>query len=48
VVVNVGALYRLRYVFLILLIVLAAHGAAGLLERLSKSRRRVGEGGVAV
>lgn len=48
VVVNVGALYRLRYVFLILLIVLAAEGAAWLLDRLSKSRRQVGERGVAV
>jgi hypothetical protein len=32
VVVNVGALYRLRYIFLILMIVLAAGGTAQLLD----------------
>lgn len=35
--VNVGALYRLRYVFLFLLIVLAAGGVTQLLERLKKA-----------
>jgi hypothetical protein len=47
VVVNVGALFRLRYVFLILLIILAAEGAAGLLERLSKRPRVLRAGGFA-
>lgn len=36
VVVNIGTLYRLRYVFLILLIIFAAEGAARIFERLSK------------
>jgi len=45
VVVNVGALYRLRYVFLILLIILAAEGAAHILDRLSKKPREIEERG---
>jgi hypothetical protein len=43
VVVNVGALYRLRYVFLILAIILAAEGAAQTLDW-RKKRRVVGNG----
>jgi hypothetical protein len=39
VVVNVGALYRLRYLFLLLLIVLAAGGATRVLELLSAKAR---------
>lgn len=45
VVVNVGSLYRLRYVFLIMLIVLAAGGLSNALRGLSKrqsSRQKVG------
>lgn len=39
VVVNVGALYRLRYPFLVLLVVLAAGGACEVLGRMSKRER---------
>lgn len=45
VVVNVGTLYRLRYVFLIMLIVLAAGGMSNAVKELTKSqsfRQRVG------
>ena len=45
--VNVGALYRLRYVFLMFLIIPAAEGAAHILERLSKRPRGVEERGEA-
>jgi hypothetical protein len=45
VVVNVGTLYRLRYAFLILLIILAAEGAVHIFERLSKQTREVRERG---
>ncbi|HWN09385.1 MAG TPA: hypothetical protein VNO50_09010 [Pyrinomonadaceae bacterium] len=38
VVVNVGALYRLRYVFLILLMILAAEGAVQLWDRFTNER----------
>jgi hypothetical protein len=38
VVVNVGALYRLRYVFLILLIILASEGAAQTLDLCKRKR----------
>jgi hypothetical protein len=38
VVINVGTLYRLRYVFLILLVVLAASGAANIADWLRKRR----------
>lgn len=47
VVVNVGALYRLRYVFLMLLFIPAAEGAARILDRLSKKPREIGERGLA-
>ena len=36
VVVNIGALFRMRYLFLILIIILGAEGAANVLERFSK------------
>ena len=45
VVVNVGTLYRLRYVFLIMLIVLAAEGISHVVEELTSrrsSRQKVG------
>jgi hypothetical protein len=45
VVVNVGTLYRLRYAFLILLIILAAGGAVHVVERLPRRAREVGERG---
>jgi hypothetical protein len=44
VVVNVGTLYRLRYVFLVFLIILAADGAAHAFDRLSKERSGSEEG----
>ena len=47
VVVNVGTLYRLRYVFLILLIIIAAEGAAHIREVLAKKAREVRERDVA-
>jgi hypothetical protein len=47
VVVNIGTLYRLRYVFLILLIILAAGGAARLFDELSKQLREIKESDVA-
>jgi hypothetical protein len=47
VVVNVGTLYRLRYVFLMLLIIPAAEGAAHILDWLSKRSRGIEERGVA-
>ena len=47
VVVNVGTLYRLRYVFLTLLIILAAAGAAHVLARLTKQPRVNRERGMA-
>jgi 4-amino-4-deoxy-L-arabinose transferase-like glycosyltransferase len=47
VVVNIGTLYRLRYVFLILLIILAAGGAARLFDELSKHLREIKESDVA-
>lgn len=47
VVVNVGTLFRLRYVFLMLLIVLAAGGVARLLGRRTEGPREFGERGVA-
>lgn len=47
VVVNVGTLYRLRYVFLMLFIILAAGGVAPILERLKNQRRANREGVVA-
>jgi len=40
VVVNVGALYRLRYVFLILIIIVAARGFTDLIDWLTMERRR--------
>ena len=46
VVINIGTLYRLRYVFLILLIILAAHGAARITGRLSKQPREIKESDV--
>ena len=36
VVVNIGALFRMRYVFLMLIIILGADGAANILDRFSK------------
>ncbi len=47
VVINVGTLFRLRYVFLMLLIIPAAEGAAYILDRLSKKSPAVVERGVA-
>ncbi len=47
VVVNVGTLFRLRYMFLMLLLIPAAEGAARILERLSKKPREIRERGVA-
>jgi hypothetical protein len=46
VVVNVGALYRLRYVFLMLFIILAAEGASRSLDQLSKKLRETRGRGV--
>lgn len=46
VVINIGTLYRLRYVFLMLLIILAANGAARLTNHLSKQSREFEESGV--
>jgi putative peptidoglycan lipid II flippase len=43
VMVNVGALFRLRYVFLIPVIILGAEGALSLLGRLSKKRAKAEE-----
>jgi hypothetical protein len=37
VVVNLGTLYRLRYVFLILIIILAAEGAAHIVDLLKRN-----------
>jgi hypothetical protein len=45
VVINVGTLYRLRYMFLMLLIILAAEGAAYILDQLSKKALEVVERG---
>jgi Dolichyl-phosphate-mannose-protein mannosyltransferase len=45
VVINVGTLFRLRYVFLMLLIIPAAEGAAYILDRLSKKELEVVERG---
>jgi hypothetical protein len=47
VVVNVGTLFRLRYVFLMILIILAGEGAADILDRLSKRRPKIEERGLA-
>lgn len=44
VVANVGTLYRLRYVFLILLIILAARGAAHILDWLTKRQAPMKKG----
>jgi hypothetical protein len=44
VVANVGTLYRLRYVFLMFLIILAAEGAAHAFDRLLKARGGLKEG----
>ncbi len=46
VVINIGTLYRLRYVFLMLLIILAAGGAAHVAGRLSKQLREIEESDV--
>jgi hypothetical protein len=46
VVINVGTLFRLRYVFLMLLVVLAAGGAARILGRLTGGPREGGERGL--
>lgn len=47
VVVNIGTLYRLRYAFLILLIILAAEGTARIFDQLSKQLREIKESDVA-
>lgn len=45
VVVNVGALYRLRYLFVILLIILAAQGVRKILERVQERRGKTARAG---